>query len=148
MVGWSWYNDCNLFSYDNIEYLFYKDWFAFKSSCCFNLNIYLIGLGRISGLAGYQILKLSIFIPDIEIIRPDIQASYILSLTLLKLSGRTSENLVFYIKQHWYYPVRSDIRPIPNIKYIFHGTGKVNGYLDKSFFSNNNNTVLMCLLRF
>ena len=38
-------------------------------------------------------------IPDIEIIRPVIQYCRIFSLALLKLSGRISDNVVFYIKQ-------------------------------------------------
>ncbi len=38
--------------------------------------------------------------PDIEITRPDIQNCRIFSLTLLKLTGGISDNLVFYIKQH------------------------------------------------
>ncbi len=54
--------------------------------------------GRISG-------RLS----DIEIIRPDIQYCRIFSLTLLKLSGWISSNLVFNLKQHWYHPVKPEI---------------------------------------
>ena len=59
-----------------------------------------IRFGRISGR-----------IPNIEIIRPVIHYCWIFSLTLLKLSGRISDNLVFYIKQNWHYPAKSDIRP-------------------------------------
>ncbi len=57
-------------------------------------------------------------IPDIEIIRLDIHYCRIFSLTLLKLSGRISDNLVFYIKQNLYYPAgytaKPDIRPNPS----------------------------------
>ncbi len=60
----------------------------------------IVGLGRISGR-----------IPDIEIIRPVIQYCRIFRLTLLKLSGRISDNLVFYIKQNWHYPAGYPTKP-------------------------------------
>ena len=67
-----------------------------------------IRFGRISG----RIL-------DIEIIRPVIHYCWIFSLTLLMLSDRISDNLVFYSKQNWHYPAgyltKPDIRP--NLKY-------------------------------
>ncbi len=57
-------------------------------------------------------------IPDIEINRPVIQYCRVLlfSLTLLKLSGGISNNLVFYIKQIDI--IRPDIRPNPTIFYL------------------------------
>ncbi len=61
-------------------------------------------------------------ISDIEISRPVIQ--YCRILNLLKLSGRISDNLVFYMKQNWHYPAgyseKPDIRssqPYPIIIY-------------------------------
>ena len=58
-------------------------------------------------------------IPDIELIRPNIQYSRIFSHTLLKLSGRLTDNLVFSIKQNLYYlvgyPAEPDIQPNPNL---------------------------------
>ncbi len=38
--------------------------------------------------------------PDFDIIRPDIRSVRISSLTLLKLSGRIFDILIFYIKQY------------------------------------------------
>ena len=73
-----------------------------------NTMVSQLGLGRISGR-----------ISDIKITRTDFQYCRIFSLTFLKLSDRISDNLVFYIKQHWYYPAgysaKSDIRPNLNL---------------------------------